>query len=583
MNNSYRIQVILAALLPALFLSCTKDVMPSFPSAMTTAEDLTPSSSVAVPEDEEDAIANTKFARTITLVWSSTGVDVRGDDNGIVSVSGTHVTVNATTTKEKIRYELSGSCDDGSFKVYSNNKQCFSFNGLTLTNPSGAAVNNQGKKRCFVVVNGTNTLSDGASAAYTATEEEDLKAVFFSEGQLIFSGTGSLAINALNAMGKAALTTDDYIHVMEDGPSITVSSGSSAGNGIRGKEYILISGGTIRATVAAAMKKGFSSDSLVVITGGETTISASGGTAYDEDDGDWSGSAGIKADYGFKMTGGTVNITNTGQGGKGLRVGGSSEKGVHIFTSEVSGGTLTINVTGSNDTSHDVSAKGVKVGWAVESSTKGPGAPPGGGPGGGGMGGESNTYSDMTGDFIISGGVVRVKSANAEAFEVKRTLTVSDGELFAYSNGDDAINSGSTLTITGGKVCGISTANDGIDANGNFYIKGGIVYASGKGSPELALDANSEGGFKLYIQGGTVVAIGGIESGASVSQPSKTLSSWGRNVWYGITSGSTSFAFKTPSSGGNGLYCYGSSTPSVSSGVNVSGTSFWDGYGNADF
>ncbi|MCR4564753.1 MAG: carbohydrate-binding domain-containing protein [Bacteroidales bacterium] len=572
-------------LLPLALAGCTKDNI--LTQTFSTGDNTTPASTVEVPTDDEDYVAGTNFVRTISLVWSASSVAVTGDANNIVSVSGTDVTIDNTGTTEKVKYELSGSCSDGSLKIYSNNKQALYLNGLSLTNPDGAAINNQGKKRCFVVVSGANTLADGSSAAYAQTGEEDMKAVFFSEGQLIFSGNGSLSIIANNQQGKAALTSDDYIRLVEDAPALTVTAGSQAGHGIRGKDYIYIGGGTVKASVAAAMKKGFSSDSLVVITGGATTIDVTGGSAYDSEDQDYSGSAGIKADYAFKMTGGMVNITNSGQGGKGIKVGGSSDKGVKIFTSEISGGTLDINVTGSDYTAGDVSAKGIKIGWAIKSSTKaGPGGfNPGGGPGGnpgGGMGGGGTTYSDMTGDLLISGGTVRVSCTANEAIEVKKTLTITGGEVFAYSTADDAINSGSTFTISGGKVCGISTANDGLDSNGNFYIQGGIVYGSGAGGAELGIDTNSEGGFKLYLQGGTVVALGGVESGASNSLQS-AYSSWSANKWYGITSGSTSFALKTPSSGGNTMYVYGASKPSVQSGITTSGASFWNGYGYTGF
>ena len=577
-----RISQLFLCLTALLAVSCRKDDITVLSSDASSFQvDSTP---IDVPSADEDDIANTEFDRTIMISWTNEGASVtRGDENGIVSINGGHVTVDNTPYKEKVCYVLSGTSSDGSFKVYSNNKQAFQLERLSLTNPAGAVINNQGKKRCFVVVgSGESVLSDASSAEYATTGTEDMKAVFFSEGQLIFSGSGILRINANNAKGKSALTSDDYICVAEDGPTVKVSSGASAGHGIRGKDYILLSGGNVEATVAGAMKKGFSSDSLVVITGGSALINVSGGTAYDEDDQDYSGSAGIKADYGFKMTGGVVDITNTGKGGKGIRVGGSAEKGKYIHTSEVSGGRLTVKVTGANDTSNDVSAKGIKVGWAVKSGTKAPPTPPGGGGGNpGGMGGESHTYSAMTGDFVVSGGIVQVTCASSEAVEIKKTFTISGGEFFAYSTGDDAANSVSTFTITGGKVCGISTANDGLDANGNFYIKGGIVYASGKSSPELAIDANTEGGFKLYIEGGTVVALGGVESGASISLNRKT-GSWSPNSWYGVSAGSTSFAFKTPGSGGSGMYCFGSSTPVVASGV-TPGAYIWSGYGSTSY
>ena len=124
---------------------------------------------------------------------------------------------------------LSGSTANGFFKTLSNYRQAFVLNGVSITNPDGAAINNQGKKHLYVIVNGSNSLSDGASAAYAvADDEEDMKAVFFSEGQVVFSGEGSLTVTALNTQGKSGITSDDYIHIT-DAPEIRVSAGTGVG------------------------------------------------------------------------------------------------------------------------------------------------------------------------------------------------------------------------------------------------------------------------------------------------------------------------------------------------------------------
>jgi len=136
---------------------------------------------------------------------------------------------------------------------------------------------------------------------------------------------------------------------------------------------------------------------------------------------------------------------------------------------------------------------------------------------------------------------------------------------------DDAINSAQDLTISGGYVYAHATNNDGIDANGNCYIKGGLVYAVGSGSPEVAIDANSEEQKKLYVSGGTLVAIGGLESGSSLTQSCYSASSWSKNTWYALSYGNETFAFQTPSSGGNTLVVSAASTPTLKSGVTVSG------------
>jgi hypothetical protein len=120
-------------------------------------------------------------------------------------------------------------------------------------------------------------------------------------------------------------------------------------------------------------------------------------------------------------------------------------------------------------------------------------------------------------------------------------------------------------------VCAYSTGNDGIDANGNCYIQGGVIYAIGKNSPEMAIDANTEASKKLYIQGGTIIAIGSLENGAQLTQACYQASSWSKNVWYSITVGVQTYAFKTPSSGGNKLVVSGSVQPVVNNNVTVSG------------
>ena len=496
-----------------------------------------PDPTPVVIDESEDNIDNTTFDRSVYVTFSTSGeATVTGlTDSLTAKVSGNGVTIT-NIGSEKVEYHLSGTTTDGYFKIYSARKQAIVLDTVSITNKKGAAINNQGKKRCFIVVNGANTLSDAAS--YSATpDEEDEKAALFSEGQLIFSGKGSLEVNA---KGKAGITSDDYVRVMSS-PSITVTS--SAGHGIRGKKAVIISDGTVNVTATAN-----SSDSLVQVTGGNTTIKVTGSAAYDSEERDYNGTAGIKADQQFLMSGGKVSITNSGTGGKGIHVG-SGEK-IELPVSEITGGELTISATGANYTKGDISSKGIKIGWAVK---------------------KNNQYTSFSGDLKISGGKVNVTSSNSEAIEVKREIGISGGEVYAFSPAEDAVNCGSTFTISGGYVCGISYGNDGLDANGNFYIKGGVVYAVGKNDPEMAIDANTEGGFKLYVEGGTLFTIGGLERGASLSQSCYSASSWSRDTWYSMTVGDKTFAFKTPTSGGSNLVVSGSAKPTLKSGAKVEG------------
>ena len=195
--------------------------------------------------------------------------------------------------------------------------------------------------------------------------------------------------------------------------------------------------------------------------------------------------------------------------------------------------------------------------------------------------GETTDHEDEdSGNIYIEGGSITV-STNGEGIESKGELYISGGELTINAK-DDAVNSAGDLTISGGYIYARSTNNDGIDANGNCYIKGGLIYAIGSGAPEVAVDANSEERKQLYFSGGTLVAIGGLESGSSLTQSCYSASSWSQNSWYALYNGDDlALAFKTPSSGGNTLVVSTSGTTSLKSGVTVSGgKEYFDGMGN---
>ena len=212
--------------------------------------------------------------------------------------------------------------------------------------------------------------------------------------------------------------------------------------------------------------------------------------------------------------------------------------------------------------------------------------------------GETTDHDDEdTGNIYINGGTINVNcpATKSEGIQCEGAIKITDGHITVNSN-DDGINAGGDITISGGYVYARSTNNDGIDANGNCYIKGGVIYAIGAGDPEMAIDANSEKQKKLYVQGGTIIAVGGLERGASITGGTcKYTTSWAENSWHALYNGSNLvLAFKTPnkssSGGGPGgpgggnnqqLIVYTSSTPTMDSGVSVSGgTAYFGGMAN---
>ena len=528
-------------------------------SGSESGDDSLTFSSTGDPSSDDD-ISNTTFKGRITITYSESGVaTVKGDTYGYVSVDGNKVTVN-NTKGEVLIYELTGTTSNGFFKVYGAKKQAIVLNGVSITNPDGAALNNQNKKRTFVVVKGTNTLSDSASATYTKEGDEDQKSVLFSEAQLIFSGSGLLTVNALNAKGKSGIASDDYIRLM-DNPTIKVNAGSGAGHGFKGKDYVQLSNGALVVSTAAAMKKGISSDDYVRVEGGTHMVTVTGGVAYDEEDAEYSGTAGVKADNYFAMTGGSLTIKNSGDGGKGIHAGSYDFDAENhtLSDSYISGGTLSITTTGREV--NDVSAKGIKIGWVTKSGT-----------------GDHAKVTGYAGKLLISGGTILVNSSNGEGLEVKGDLTFDGGETYVSSATDDAINCQGDLTVNNGFIYAFSSGNDAMDSNGNTQLNGGYVMAiCTKGNPEVAIDANTEEGKKLYInKGATVVAYGGLESGYSAAQTVYSMSGTA-GAWNALYNGKSFIAaFKVPAN----ISSFIVSAPSLSSGykgVTVSGTAKCNG------
>lgn len=562
----------------------------------------------------------------VTYSGTSAAVTVAGNIAKYVTptVSGAHVSIaQSSDLAEEITYTLSGTSTDGEFYTSGSYKSTIELNGLTLTNTtpvySGAAIHVQNSKRIKVkVVSGTtNTLTDAASGSQKGCLYIKGHAEFVQKGTLNIVGkvkhgikTGeymslkNATINITSAVGDG-INCEQYF-LMESG-SLTISGTSDDGiqcdiedtdTGSTGETTdhededsgnIYISGGRINITCTATAAKGIKGEGDMKISGGTITIKTTGAGEWDSDDAETKAACGLSCDGNMTISGGTINLTSTGSGGKGMKCDGVLTVSDGTITVVTSGGlyynngtTENTNYTGNTDnisSSYYSAPKGIKAGLKTAS-------------------GSSYTYS---GGLVISGGTISVTTSgtNGEGIESKNYLNITGGQVTVNAY-DDAINSAQDLTISGGYVFAKSSNNDGIDANGNCYIKGGVVYAIGAASPELAIDANTEEQKKLYITGGTVIAVGGLESGSSISNGTcKYTTSWTANSWYALYNGSTlALAFKTPTSsssssqrgggfgGGQGsssqqLVVYTSSTPSLTSGVTVSGgTSYFGGMAN---
>lgn len=550
-----------------------------------------------------DASSVTKNTVSITYNGTTASMKVAGNIAQYITpqINGAHVSIAQAAGVDdnvgEITYSLTGTATDGEFYMSGAYKATVELNGVTLTNTnpvfSGAAIHIDNSKRINIkVMTGTtNTLTDAANGSQ--------KGCLYVKGHPEFKQKGTLnvygntkhgikageyvsiknaTINVLKAAGDGlncteyfliesgelniSGQTDDGLQVDLDG---TTSTGTTTDHEDEDTGNIYINGGTVSIQVTAAGAKGIKTDGDVNITGGTINITSSAKGVWDTDDLETKASDCINADGSINISGGEVTTKSTGSGGRGMKCD-------NVFN--LSGGTVSITTSGglyyNNGTTENTNYTGNtdRISSDYYSAAKGIRA-----------GSKATTSTSASGGVIINGGTISVTTSGygAEGIESKNTLVVNDGYVTVNAY-DDGINSSNDMTINGGYVYSRATNNDGLDANGNLYMKGGFVYAIGASSPELGVDANSEEQKKFYLTGGTLIAIGGVESGSSLTQSCYSTSSWSKGVWYALTFGSETIAFKTPASGGTTLVVSAASTPSLKSGVTVaSGTEILSG------
>jgi len=292
-----------------------------------------------------------------------------------VQTVGAHVTV--INMSGPVKLIVSGTTADGSLKLYGDKRLQVLLNGADITNPTGAAINNQGGKSLYVVLaDGTeNSLTDGAT--YTMVEDEDQKAALFSEGQIIFSGKGRLNVHA---QGRGGIRSDDYIRLR---PGVKIYVNSTALDGLRANDGIIIDGGVINVETSGAGAKGVRSEGPLTINGGRLIAINRGDTRITEaeDVADTTSCAALYCDTLMTVKGGIIKLKATGDGGKGI----NAKHNVNM-----AGGSLTAVATGTDD---NKKPRGVKI----------------------------------EGNFTMSGGYFYSYSKRSDPLDVSGTVSVADG------------------------------------------------------------------------------------------------------------------------------------------------------------
>ena len=295
-----------------------------------------------------------------------------------VSVTGAHVSImQSESLLSEVNYTLRGTSADGSFFMDGSFKANFTFDNLSLTNPSGAAIDIEDGKKIDITLVGTNTLADASGGTHNAC--------FFVNGHPEFLGTGTL-----NLVGntKHALSADEYMTVSSGTINVTGAVGDgfhvsqyfkmtggtvsiqSQGDGIdigfkgvnkgtkdqyENNGFAFLGGGTLTITSTGAASKGLKADSTVMVTGITATISTFGNAVYDATERDISSASALKTDGAFTISAGTLTLSSTGDGGKGLNA---------KETITLNGGRLVVTTTGDTyvySSSLDTKPHGVKT------------------------------------------------------------------------------------------------------------------------------------------------------------------------------------------------------------------------------
>ena len=419
-------------------------------------------------------------AVTVTVTYSGSSATVTTSDTSVeYYTDGAYVTIDMLTHSVKnVEIVVSGKSDDGQLKIYGEKKFKLTLSGVELTSSKGPAINDQCKKRAFVhLTEGTtNRLTDAATYSEEprylnggSSASEDRKGCFFSEGNLIFSGTGVLEVKGNY---KHGIVTDGYFYTR---PGVTIAVTGAAKNAIHVKGDqddgigVYIAGGLIYANVSSTAGKGIKTDLDAEIVGGKLLLNTSGNAGASD------GSEGLESKATLTISGGeiysyayddainaasAINIT----GGK-VYAYASNNDGIDSNGSLVISGGLVIGVgTSAPESGIDCDdSNSFKINGGTVIS----------------MGGtlQSNPSTSSTQRSVVYNGVSATKGTKicvlnssgtpVLTFEFPRTM---NGAAFFFSTPD--IASGASYTLSSG-----GSLSDNTDAWNGWY--GGGTWSGG--------------------------------------------------------------------------------------------------------
>ena len=418
-----------------------------------------------------------------------------------------------------------------------------------ITNSTGAAINvvSAAEAIIYTAAGTTNTVADEAN--YTATGDNDPDAAIYSTANLTLAGEGSLSVKG---------SYEEGIHTTG---GLVIASGTlevnAANTGIKGKDYVDITGGIVNVTAAQDGIKSTNTDDESM---GFTRLSAGSVTVSAGDD-------GLKAPHTLEISGGTLNIEK-------------SNEGIEAQYINILDGDVTVNSTddginaslkdSSSDTSSDTTSGTATAGQQTQQNQNGQvqQAPVGGGAAPGGSQGSTGQNQNMPQpptDGAMPGG-------GGGTFEVvDAAINISGGTVTVNAEGD-GIDSNGTATFSGGTVTvngPTAGGNNALDSNGDLLLNGGTVTTGSTADMfEAPSSASTSGYLKItdssaLTQGSTVQVTDSsgtvvanykiITSGVQLVLVSNKNIVKGQSYTVSVTSGSVDAASTTAASGASEL------------------------------
>ena len=226
---------------------------------------------------------------TVTIVFNGNTATVTptsdiADYITVSSGNSSHVKIiqsdQVSDATGEIFYILSGSTTDGEFYLEGSYKCTLTLSGVSITNPSGPAINIQNGKRVDVSVKNATTsrLVDGAV-------ETEYNGAFHCKGHTKFKGKGTLYVTGNS---RHAIYSKEYVEVK----NCTINIQSAVKDAIHCKQYFLMESGVVN--IAGAGDDGIQVELKELVSTGETV------DHEEEDTGN------------FYMTGGTLTISGVG-------------------------------------------------------------------------------------------------------------------------------------------------------------------------------------------------------------------------------------------------------------------------------